>query len=163
MNRIFTVLTIFLLLPIFVFGQTGQLSGKVTDLTTGEPLIGANIIIVGTSAGAATDIRGQYTIQNVGVGAYEVRASYIGYQSIIQTNVRVISGLTTELDFQLPGEGIEVDEVVVVSERPLIQRDNTNKIRTTTSDDIELLPVRGVDNIVTCHRPLDEVVTITGM
>ncbi|MBS4035781.1 MAG: TonB-dependent receptor [Ignavibacterium sp.] len=148
MNRIFTVLIIFLFLPIYVLGQTGQLSGKVTDLSTGEPLIGANIIIIGTSAGAATDIRGQYTIQNVAVGTYEVRASYIGYQNITQTNVRVISGLTTELNFQLPGEGIEVDEVVVVSERPLIQRDNTNKVRTTTSEDIDLLPVRGVDNII---------------
>lgn len=148
MNRIFTVLIIFLLLPIFVFGQAGKLSGKVTDLSTGEPLIGANIIVIGTSAGAATDINGEYTIHNIATGTYEVRASYIGYQSITQTNVRVNSELTTRLDFELPGEGIEVDEVVVVSERPLIQRDNTNKIRTTTGDDIDLLPVRGVDNII---------------
>lgn len=149
MRKISTVLFAFLVLPILVYGQTGILRGKVTDLSTGESLIGANIIIMGTSFGAATDINGQYTIPNVGVGTYEIRASYIGYQSITQTNVRIISGLTTELNFQLPGEGIQVDEVVVVSERPLIQKDNTNKIRTTTSDDINNLPVRGVDNIVT--------------
>jgi len=149
MNRWFTLLFSLLLLPTLVaVAQTGRLSGKVTDLTTGEPLIGANIIVVGTSLGAATDISGEYSISNLNSGTYDVKASYIGYQAITQTNVRISAGLTTELNFQLPGEGISVGEVVVVSERPLINKSNTNAIRTTTSETIEALPVRGFNSII---------------
>lgn len=149
MNRWFTLLFSLLLLPSLVLmAQTGRMKGKVTDLTNGEPLIGANVIIVGTSFGAATDVKGEYSISNLTPGTYEVKASYIGYQTITQVNVRVNADLTTELNFQLPAEGISVGEVVVVSERPLINKSNTNAIRTTTSDVIEALPVRGVNNII---------------
>ena len=150
MNRWFTLLFSLLLLPTLVaVAQTGKLSGKVTDLTTGEPLIGANIIVVGTSLGAATDINGEYSISNITSGTYEIKSSYIGYQTITQTNVRVSAGLTTDLSFQLPGEGISVGEVVVVSERPLINKSNTNAIRTTTSDVIEQLSIKDFNSLLT--------------
>lgn len=149
MNRWFTLLFSLLLLPSLVLvAQTGKLKGKVTDLTNGEPLIGANVIVVGTSLGAATDVNGEYSISNLNAGTYNVKASYIGYQAITQTEVRVSAELTTELNFQLPAEGISVGEVVVVSERPLINKSNTNAIRSTTSDVIETLPVRGINNIL---------------
>lgn len=148
MNRWVTVLFFSLLLPTLLLAQSGKIKGKVTDLTTGEPLVGANVLVVGTSLGAATDVNGDYTISNLSAGVYEVKASFIGYQAITQTNVRVSAELTTELKFQLPSEGISVGEVVVVSERPLINKSNTNAIRTTSSDDIDALPVRGVDNLL---------------
>lgn len=148
MNRWFTVLFSLLILPTFVLAQSGKIKGKVTDLTTGEALVGANVLVVGTSLGAATDINGEYTILSLNAGTYEVKASYIGYQTITQTNVRVNTDLTTELNYQLPAEGISVGEVVVVSERPLINKSNTNAERIKTSDDIDALPVRGVDNIL---------------
>lgn len=149
MNRWFTLLISLLFIPSLVlFAQTGKLKGKVTDLTNGEALIGANVIIVGTSFGAATDVNGEYSISNLSAGTYEVKASYIGYQTITKLNVRVSADLTTELNFELPAEGISVGEVVVVSERPLINKSNTNAIRSTTSDVIETLPVRGINNIL---------------
>lgn len=148
MNRWFTVLLSLLILPTIVLAQSGKIKGKVTDLTTGEALVGANVLVVGTSFGAATDINGEYTILNLNAGTYEVKASYIGYQTITQTNVRVNTDLTTELNYQLPAEGISVGEVVVVSERPLINKSNTNAERIKTSEDIEALPIRGVDNIL---------------
>ena len=114
MNRWFTLLFPLLLLPTLILvAQTGKLSGKVTDLTTGEPLIGANVIVVGTSLGAATDINGEYSISNLNSGTFEIKSSYIGYQTITQTNVRISAALTTELNFQLPSEGISVGEVTV--------------------------------------------------
>lgn len=142
-----TLLLLFLSLPSLLLAQ-GRIKGKVTDLQTGEPLIGANVLVVGTSYGAATDVNGEYLIINLSAGTIEVRCSYIGYQTITISDVRVTTGLTTEVNFQLPAEGISVEDVVVIAERPLIQKDNTNKIRTTTSDDIDILPVRGVDNII---------------
>ena len=148
MNRWFTILCTLLLLPTLILAQTGKIKGNVTDLTTGEPLIGANVLVVGTSLGAATDVKGEYTISNLQAGVYEVKSSYIGYQAITLTNVRVSADLTTSINFQLPNEGISVGEVVVVSERPLINPSNTNAIRTTSSDIIEALPVRGFNSII---------------
>ena len=149
MKRTISVILFLLLLPTFVFASTaGRVKGKVTDLQTGEPLIGANVIVVGTSLGAATDVNGEYVISNVEVGVYEVKASYIGYQAITFSNVRVNADLTTELNFKLPAEGVSVGEVEVVAKRPLINKSNTNAIRVTTSEDIDLLPVRGVANLL---------------
>jgi hypothetical protein len=148
MNRWFTILCTLLLLPTLLLAQSGKIKGKVTDLSSGEPLIGANVLVVGTSLGAATDVNGEYTIFNVQAGVYEVKSSYIGFQTITTTNVRVNTDLTTTVNFQLPSEGISVGEVVVVSERPLINPSNTNAIRTTSSDIIEDLPVRDFNNIL---------------
>lgn len=148
MKRWVTVLLTLLLLPALLLAQSGKIRGKVTDLNSGEPLVGANVLVVGTSLGAATDINGEYTILNLTAGTYEVKSSYIGYQTITQTNVRINTDLTTQLNFQLPAEGISVGEVIVVSERPLINKSNTNAERIKTSEDIDALPVRGVDNIL---------------
>jgi hypothetical protein len=149
MKRIITVVSLLLFLPTFLLaGTTGRISGKVTDLQTGEPLIGANIIVVGSSFGAATDVSGEYTISNLDAGVYEVKASYLGYKTVTITNVRVNAELTTELNFKLPATGVSVGEVTIVAQRPLINKSNTNAIRTTTNEEIQALPVRGVDNII---------------
>jgi len=142
-----TMFLLFLSLPSLLLAQ-GRIKGAVIDLGSGEPLIGANVLVVGTTFGAATNVDGEFLIINLSAGVYELRCSYIGYQSINITEVRVTTDLTTEINFQLPAEGVTVSDVVVIAERPLIQKDNTNKIRTTTSDDIDILPVRGVNNIL---------------
>lgn len=60
----------------FAFPQTGvgKISGKVIDAATKEPLIGANIVVVNTNWGAATNIEGEYFILNIPPGNYDVRA-----------------------------------------------------------------------------------------
>ncbi len=146
MNRKLTVLFFLLILPTYLVA--GNIKGKVTDLQAGEALVGANVLVVGTSFGAATDINGEYEIRNLDAGEYQVRASYIGYQSVTISKVVISTGLTTELNFQLPAEGISIGDIEVVADRPLIQKDNTNAIRTKTSDDIDALPVRGINNII---------------
>lgn len=149
MKRLITILFFFLLLTgIVLAGTTGKLKGKVTDQQTGEPLIGANVLMIGTSFGAATNINGEYTIGNLEPGTYEVRFSYIGYQTKTISNVRINTDLTTELNMQIEPEGVQVGEVLVVAEKPLINKSNTNAQRITTSDDIDALPVRGIDNIL---------------
>ena len=96
MKRMITVLFFLLFLPALVLaGTVGKIKGKVTDLKSGESLIGANVIVVGTSIGAATDVKGDYVILNLNPGTYTVKASYVGYQTITTTNVRVNADLTT--------------------------------------------------------------------
>lgn len=129
-------------------GTKGRIKGTVVDLQTGEPLIGANVIVMGTSIGAATDANGEFLLMNLDAAVYDVRASYLGYQTITLTNVRVNADLTTYISFDLPSEEVQVGTVMIVAERPLIQKDATNAVRITSSEDIEALPVRGVNNIL---------------
>ncbi|MBD3409037.1 MAG: TonB-dependent receptor [Ignavibacteriales bacterium] len=143
-----TLLLALLLLPASLFAQFSRIKGKVVDAETGEALVGANVLVVGTSFGAATNINGEYTIPNLEAGTYEVKASYVGYQSKSVTDVRINTGLTTELNFELLGEGYEIDQVTVVAEKPLVNKSATNATRIATAEDIEALPVRGLNSIV---------------
>ena len=146
-RKFYTILLLMLFSCSFVLAQSGRVSGKVTDKETGEPLIGANIIIVGTSFGAASDVNGDYVIRQVQPGNYSIRASYIGYQDVTVSNVRVVAGLTASEDFQLSSSKITTGEVVIVSKRPLIEKSSTNAMRIVGSEDITTLPVRDVDQI----------------
>ncbi len=136
------------LLPALLFAQDGKMRGRVADKESGDPLVGANVTLEGTSLGAAADLRGDYVILGVPAGAYTVRVSYIGYQNVSISNVRVSAGLTTTQDFKLASSAIEVTALEVVAERPLVQRNTTNTVRLTTQEDIQNLPVRGLNNIV---------------
>jgi outer membrane receptor for ferrienterochelin and colicin len=147
-RKLYTFIFLILVAFSFTYAQTGRVAGKVTDKQTGEPLIGANVIIVGTSLGAASDINGDYIIRQVSPGNYTVRASYLGYQDVDVSELRVVSGLTTDLDFQLPSSEIATKEVVIVSQRPLIEKTSTNAIRVVGAEDISNLPVRSIDQIV---------------
>lgn len=148
-SRILTLFMLLVLLPVLAFAQSdGRLMGLVTDAETGEPLIGANVIIVGTSFGAATDVDGNYIIMNIDAGTYKLKASFLGYQTTITSNVRVTGGLTTYINFKLSSTDISTETVTVVAQKELIKKDATSSIRTVSADEIDNLPVRGVTEIV---------------
>ncbi|MBI3110887.1 MAG: TonB-dependent receptor [Ignavibacteriales bacterium] len=136
------------LLPVLALAQDGKLRGMITDRESGEPLIGANVIIEGTSLGASTDINGEYVILSVPPGVFTVRASYIGYAAMSVSNIRVSSNLTTTADFKLSSTAIQTQAVEVIADRPLIQRNTTNTVRLGTQDEIKTMPVRGLQNIL---------------
>lgn len=78
-------------LLVAVYGQdTGTLSGVILDHKSKEPLIGANVIVEGTSLGAATDYEGKYLIQGVDVGIISLKVTYIGYEVKNITNVEIV-------------------------------------------------------------------------
>ena len=131
-----------LLIPSLIYsGTTGKLSGAIKDAVTGEPLVGANIIFINTDLGAASDINGNFVILNIPPGSYSVKISYIGYESIIVTEVQIIVDQTTVLSVELKPESVQVGEVVVVAETPMIQKDVTSSISVIRRDQIEALPV----------------------
>ena len=129
-------------IPFLVYaGTTGKLSGTIKDSQTGEPLVGANIIIVGTDLGAAANVDGNYFILNIPPGNYSVKISYIGYESVLVTDVQIIVDQNTLLPVKLKPESIEVGEVVVVAQTPMVQKDVTSSISVIRRDQIEALPV----------------------
>ncbi|MBE0556477.1 MAG: carboxypeptidase-like regulatory domain-containing protein, partial [Proteobacteria bacterium] len=148
MRKLTFALTLLVLIPALLFAQDGKLRGTVTDRETGEPLVGANVVLEGTNLGASSDLNGEYVILSVPPGTFSVKVSYIGYSSFTISNLRVLSNLTTTQDVQLASTAVQLEAVEVVAERPLIQKNTTNTIRVQTQEDIKNLPIRGVQNLV---------------
>lgn len=131
------------------FAQSGKIAGKVTDAENGEALIGASVLVVGTSLGAATDFDGNYNILNVPPGVYTIRISYVGYTNKTISNIRVSTGLTARIDVQLSAEVLTLgEEITVVAEKPMVQKDQTASTAIVSGDQIAALPVTEVSQVV---------------
>ncbi len=147
MKRVIALLSL-VVLPVMIFAQTsGKLSGVVKS-STGAPLAGANVVLEGTSMGAATDENGQYFILDVAVGTYSVRADYIGYKTHTVNNIRVSVGLTTGLDFSLQVAAVAGEEVTVTAERPLVNLNATNTNAILSKETVQALPMRDITQAV---------------
>ncbi|MCL4509702.1 MAG: TonB-dependent receptor, partial [Bacteroidetes bacterium] len=129
-------------------GDTGKLAGRVIDATTKEPLVGASVLIVGSSLGAATDLDGRYVILNVAPGVYTLRASAVGYRPMEITNNRVSLDLTTQVDFDLSESAITTEAVVVIAQRPLVQKDMTASTAVIDNREIQALPVTSFQDVL---------------
>ena len=127
--------------------QTGKLAGTVTD-ETGETLIGATVVVVGTDLGAAADLSGDYAILRIPVGTYSVRVSSVGYQSKVIEGVLITSNQTTTLDVTLAEEVFEGDVVTVTAERPLVDVSQTSAMATISKEEIDVLPVQELGDLV---------------
>ena len=146
-RRLCSAVLIFLVLPSLLLGA-GKIRGKVTDAETRESLVGANVALEGTTYGAATDVNGEYIILNVPPGVYKIKATYVGYTPFLASNIRVNNDLTTSLDVQLRAEAVSLATVEIVAEKPLVNKNATNAVRITTSDDLAAIPSRGINNIL---------------
>ena len=100
-------------LPIFLFAQN-TVSGTVTDASTGEALAGANVVVTGTSMGAAATADGSYSISNVPAGSYTITASVIGYADGSQS-VNVSGDAT--VNFSLSVSALELSAVEILASR----------------------------------------------
>ncbi|MDR3625292.1 MAG: TonB-dependent receptor [Ignavibacteriaceae bacterium] len=136
MRRIFSVLSILILIIPFlnsaIMAANTGIEGHVKDAKTGESLFGANIILVGTSMGGATDMDGNYTIPSAIPGTYTIRVTYVGYKEQ-QIEIKVSTGARVKKDFALEPVGIE-GQVVVVTAQASGQKQAINQ--QLTSDQI---------------------------
>jgi outer membrane receptor for ferrienterochelin and colicin len=145
---IFAILTVFIIYSSFYAGSVGKLSGKVIDAKTKEPIIGANVFLIGTNFGAATDINGNFMILNIPPGTYDVKVSFIGYQSKTIKLVKINIDQTTYLDLSLESGEIEFEQIVIRAETPQVQKDLTGSVSVVTREQIEALPAAGFMDII---------------
>lgn len=134
----------------------GKITGTVTDQASGTPLISASIVLEGTKLGTVSGEDGQFFILNVPPGTYKLRVTYIGYAPFVMEEVRVSSDLTTKVTVKPTAEAITTEEVVVRAERPIIDKNATNAVRIVGSEDLEILPFRGVQNVLTLQAGVVE-------
>ncbi len=128
--------------------QTGKIAGRAVEAGTGDPLPGVSVILDGTTQGTVTDVDGYYTILNVRPGTYDVRASYIGFTPEVRQDVNVSLDLTTEVDFELREATVGLNEVVVMAERPVVQRDLSASRVDVSAEQIENMPVTDITAVV---------------
>lgn len=137
-------------IPVFVLAQSsGKIIGMIIDKETGEPLPGVNVVLTDTYLGATTDVDGYFIILNVPVGVYSVEASYVGYTNVIVENMRVSADVTSEQNFQLQPTTLEIGEaIIIVAERPLVEKHVTHSAAKVTYEEIENAPVRGLQSFM---------------
>jgi outer membrane receptor protein involved in Fe transport len=150
-TTIATGVSLFLIMVLAIPGfsqTTGKIAGSVVDKETGEPLPGANIIVVGTTMGAATDMSGEFYIINVPPGTYTIEAQMMGYASMQMIDVRVYVNRTIPVDFKMSSTVIEGEVVTVKADKIVMKKDQTSSIRNISSEDIENLPAESVTQVV---------------
>jgi len=143
-------------------GTTGKIAGTVIEAETGDPLPGANVMIAGTTLGAATDLDGRFSILHVPPGQYDVSVSVIGYTKNTVTDVRVRIDQTARVDFSLEMETLEGEAVTIVAERNIIKNDVATSVVAVTTDQVKELPVSSVSSVVELQAGIEAGMRIRG-
>lgn len=129
-----SLLTIMMIFCLMALAQTKAIKGIVKD-TSGEPVIGANVFVKGTTNGVITDIDGNYIVNDVKSTDVLV-FSYIGYVSQeIKVNNQSIINVTMNEDAQ------SLEEVVVVGYGTMKKKDITGSVATVNADALTIVPV----------------------
>lgn len=143
-----------LLLTIILFTNltlaqnlTGSIYGRVIDFVSKQPIPFANVLVLETNFGAASDMNGYFKIENIPVNTYQVRASVIGYSSQIKTDVVIQTAKPTEVNFELTFQAIELKGVTVTSD--YFRRDplEVNSIRNFSYEELRRSP-GGFEDVV---------------
>jgi len=111
--------------------QTGTITGTVVDAESGNALAGVNVGLEETSIGMATGNDGQFVLDDVPVGAYTLRASFVGYAAAERT-VRVRGGETTRLRIQLSEEVAQLSEITIEANRSFLATGSVTATKTAT-------------------------------
>ncbi|MBN1154462.1 TonB-dependent receptor [candidate division KSB1 bacterium] len=175
MKRLLSLLLLFSMsmAPSGAYGANGKIAGRVIEKGTGAALPGANIFIesvwqfdkavpLDVKMGAAADADGYYTILNVPPGTYDLKATMMGFGTLIKQLVRVNMDRTTTVDFQLEGTVIEMGEVQVTAEREVIKPDVSGTQEIILSERIADMPIMRVDEFVSKIKGVDLVAGADG-
>ncbi len=128
-------------------GTTGKIAGRVTD-TSGNPLIGATVMVVGTSYGAMTDANGEYFIINLQPGIYSIEAMMVGMSKMTAEGVVVIVDQTSPMNFSLDPATVGSTTITVTDSRGMIEMATTENVHVVGRDEIRTMPVAGIADVI---------------
>ncbi len=147
MKSYLTITFIFLLVSNLM-ANSGSIGGRVTDAQTGEPLIGVAVQIEGTTRGVFTDINGDYVLPGLTPGSYNLIYIYIGYGRQTIQGVEVFQDRTTTINAQLSSEAFQAEEIVIMAERPIVERDRTTTVSYINSQSLAELPTTNISDVI---------------
>ncbi len=135
----------------FVQAQQGRLQGKVYEKDTREPIAFANIVleIGGTVVGGATsDFDGNYVINPIPPGRYDLKATFVGYNPVTVKGIVITANQITFYDIVMVSTSIDLQTVEVIDYKiPLISKDQTTSGASVTSEEIKKMPNRSADAV----------------
>lgn len=146
--KVLLAVTLVILSTAALIAGNGKVAGVIKDASTNEMLVGANVILEGTTLGGAADAKGAYYILNVSPGTYNVIASAVGYARKIVRGVRVGSDQIVTLDFTLQAEAIGLQEVIVEAQQRVVDPSQTSAKSRISSEEFKSLPLREVYDII---------------
>jgi len=114
-----------------------RIAGRITDESTGEPLVGVNVMVESTVHGTASDINGQFIIINVPVGTYKVSARMIGYEGQVVSGIMVSADQVAKVNFALSTTVLQGTIVEVTAERHVLHKEVTNTQLTISDEQFE--------------------------
>ena len=127
----------------------GQIKGTITDKETGEAVIGASVMVVGTTYGAMTDFEGKYIIRRLQPGTYTVKISHLEFNTVEVIEVVVKPDLAAEVSIQLEKKTTDIGKTITISgQRDIIDRFETSNQISIHKEAIEKQPVTTVDELL---------------
>ncbi len=139
---------LFFLASIGLYAQLGSLSGTITDANTGEPLFGANIVLVGTYKGASTDFDGNFVINDIKPRDYQVKVQYIGYETKLYNGISIAPNQSKTLNVTLKPQTESLKEVTVVGRKSQVNLELAASEVSIKADDIEDMNARDVQEVL---------------
>lgn len=162
-----SVLMLFLCFLAPLFAQRGTIRGTIVDANTNEPLIGASVLVEGTTLGAAADLDGHFIIQDISAGSYTLRSTYVAYRPALLQEIVVEQGEETKVTIAMETDEVSLDEVVVVatprreSER-ILMMDQKNAMVIRESVGAQQLSMQGVSDLATATGKITGVIKSEG-
>jgi outer membrane receptor protein involved in Fe transport len=137
-------LAILFALGVLLHAQKATIQGLVKDKQTGEPLIGATVVLVGTYKGAYADDQGRFTLKDLNPGTYTLRVTYVGYNEVLLTGLTVKADQILNLIIPMSPVGTTIQTVEIIGEKPVVNlesgksdlRVSGEEIRQTTAVDV---------------------------
>jgi outer membrane receptor for ferrienterochelin and colicin len=134
---LFFLLSMTIFLTQYIYGQGGTIEGIVTDRKTNETLVGAQILIMGTTTGTTANLNGEYRITKIQPGIIDLQISFISYEPVIVENISIERGRTLTINVELEEVSQVLEGVTVTARRTtytetsLIQSIRTSQVVTS--------------------------------
>jgi len=143
-NKSTFLILFFLISSIFANGQTGSVRGFIYEKKTGEPVIFCNVMLTGTSYGAATDVNGFFNITKIKPGNYTMQVSFIGYESI-KVPITITANKILDKKVFLKESSVVLNAVQVSGEKQEMQTQVKMSIVKITPKQIKQIPTIGAE------------------
>lgn len=151
LRKLLFTLCIMLTTWSLAFAQQGRLKGVISDKTTGETIPFANVVLESGGllvGGASSDFDGNFDINPIPPGTYDLKATFVGYNTFVMKGVVISPNKITFQDIALSMQSEVLDAVEIVDYKvPLISKDQTSSGATITAEEIAKMPSRSADAV----------------
>lgn len=140
LTKFYFILTSLVLIPAWLFAQTGTIRGRVFDEKTNEPLPFVNIVITGTNIGSTSDLDGNFLFTGVQPGFVSLSASFVGFEPATTPEFMVTNARTSTIEIPMREMAVQLELVEVRASFFRRKEESPVSMRTLGIQEIEKNP-----------------------